>query len=38
MLYSTAYNLQIDGFNKQTNQTVGIALCFFIHGLDNLFI
>ena len=35
LLYSTAYHLQIDGSNKRTNQTVKIALRFFVHGLLN---
>lgn len=36
MLYSMAYHLQTDSSSEQTNQTVKITLCFFIHGLDNL--
>lgn len=36
MLYSTAYHPQTDGSSERTNQTVEIALCFFVHGLDNL--
>lgn len=35
MLYSMAYYLQTDGSSEQTNQTVEIMLCFFIHDLDN---
>ncbi len=36
MLYSTVYHWQTDGASEQTNQTVEIALRFFVHGLDNL--
>ncbi len=35
LLYSTAYHLQTDGSSERTNQTVEIALRFFIHALDN---
>lgn len=34
MLYSTTYHLQTDSFSKQTNQTIEIALRFFVHDLD----
>ena len=33
LLYSTAYHPQTDGSSKKTNQTVEIALCFFVHAL-----
>lgn len=33
--YSTAYHPQIDGSSERTNQTVEIALRFFIYALDN---
>ena len=35
LLYSTAYHPQTDGSSKRTNQTVEIALQFFIYALDN---
>lgn len=31
------YHLQTDGSSEHTNQMVEIALCFFIHAMDNLF-
>lgn len=33
LLYSTVYHPQTDGSNKRTNQTVKIALRFFIYDL-----
>ena len=33
LLYSTAYHLQTDGSSERTNQTVEIALRFFVHAL-----
>ena len=30
LMYSTAYHLQTDGASKRTNQTVEIAICFWI--------
>lgn len=38
MLYSRAYHPQTHGSSKQTNQTIEIALRFFVYGLDNSFI
>ena len=35
LLYSTAYHPQTDGSSKRTNQTVEIALRFFVHALHN---
>ena len=35
LLYSTAYHPQIDGSSKRTNQTVEIALHFFVHALED---
>lgn len=35
MLYSIAYHPHMDGSSKRTNQTIEIALRFFIYGLDN---
>ncbi len=35
LLYSTAYHPQTDGSSERTNQTVEIALCFFIHMMDD---
>lgn len=35
LLYSTAYHPQTDGSSERTNQTVEIALRFFVHGLLN---
>ena len=36
LLYSTAYHPQTDGSSERMNQTVEIALRFFVHALDNL--
>ena len=35
LLYSIAYHPQTDGFSERTNQTVEIALRFFIHALKD---
>ena len=35
LLYSTAYHPQIDGSGKRTNQTVEIALRFFVHAMED---
>ena len=35
LLYSTAYHPQIDGSSKRINQTVEIALRFFVHALKD---
>ena len=35
LLHSIAYHPQIDGSSERTNQTVEIALRFFVHALDN---
>ena len=35
LLYSTAYHPQRDGASKRTNQTVEIALRFFVHTMDD---
>lgn len=35
LLYSTAYHMQRDGSSERTNQTVEIALCFFVHALKD---
>ena len=35
LLYSTAYHPQTDGASKRTNQTVKIALRFFVHSMDD---
>ncbi len=35
LLYSTAYHPQTDGSSKHTNQTVEIALRFFIHTMED---
>ena len=35
LLYSTAYHPQTDGSSERTNQTVEIALRFFIHAMDD---
>ena len=35
LLYSTAYHPQTDRASEQTNQTVEIALRFFIHSMDD---
>ena len=35
LLYSTAYHPQTDGSSERTNQTVEIALRFFVHALEN---
>lgn len=37
LLYSTAYHPQTDGSSERTNQTVEIALCFFVHALEDPF-
>lgn len=37
LLYSTAYHPQTDGSSERTNQTVEIALRFFVHALDDPF-
>ena len=37
LLYNTAYHPQTNGSNKKTNQTVEIALRFFIHVFKDLF-
>lgn len=37
LLYSTAYHPQTDGSSKRTNQTVMIALRFFIHAMNDPF-
>ena len=36
LLYLTAYHPQTDGSSKRTNQTIEIALCFYIHTLEKL--
>ena len=33
-----AYHPQADGFSKRTNQTVKIALRFFVHALEDAFL
>ena len=38
LLYSMAYHPQTDGSSKRTNQTVEIALRFFIHALEDAFL
>ncbi len=35
LLYSTAYHPQTDGASERTNQTVEIALRFFVHAMDD---
>ena len=35
LLYSTAYHPQTDGSSERTNQTVEIALRFFVHALED---
>lgn len=35
LLYSTAYHPQTDGSSERTNETVEIALRFFVHALEN---
>ncbi len=35
LLYSTTYHPQTDGSSKRTNQTVEIALRFFVHAMDD---
>ena len=35
LLYSTAYHSQTDGSSERTNQTVEIALRFFVHALED---
>ena len=35
LLYSTAYHPQTDGASERTNQTVKIALRFFVHAMDD---
>ncbi len=35
LLYSTAYHPQTDGASERTNQTVQIALRFFVHAMDD---
>lgn len=35
LLYSTVYYSQTDGFSKRINQTMEIALRFFIHALKD---
>lgn len=35
LLYNTAYHPQTDGSSERTNQTVEIALRFFIHAMEN---
>ena len=37
LLYSTAYHPQTNGSNERTNQTVEIALRFFVHVMEDLF-
>lgn len=37
LLYSTAYHLQTDGSSKRINQTVEIALQFFVYAMEHLF-
>lgn len=34
-LYSTVYHLQTDGSSERINQTVDIALRFFVHAFNN---
>ena len=36
LLYSTAYHPQTDGSSERTNQTVEIALRFFVHAMEDL--
>lgn len=36
LLYSIANHPQTDGSSEQTNQTVKIALCFFVYALEDL--
>ena len=38
LLYSTAYHPQTDGSSERTNQTVEIALRFFVHVLEDPFL
>ncbi len=35
LLYSTAYHLQTNGSSERTNQTVEIALRFFVHAMED---
>ena len=35
LLYNTAYHPQTDGSSEHTNETVEIALRFFIHAMEN---
>lgn len=35
LFYSTVYHLQTDGSSERTNQTMKIALRFYIHALTN---
>lgn len=35
LFYSTAYHSQLDSSSKKTNQTVKIALRFFVYALNN---
>ena len=35
LLYSTAYHPQTDGSSERTNQTIEIALRFFVHALED---
>ena len=35
LLYLTAYHPQTDGFSERTNQSVKIALRFFLHTIKN---
>lgn len=37
LLYNIAYHHQTDGANKRTNQTIEIALQFFVYAMDDLF-
>ena len=37
LLYSIAYHPQINESSKRTNQTVEIALCFFVYALEDPF-
>ena len=36
LFYNIAYHSQINGASEQTNQTIKIALQFFVHAIDNL--
>lgn len=36
LLYSIAYQPQTDGANEQTNQTIEIALQFFVYAMEDL--